>query len=123
MLRAPSRHAAQLLQAAGEAVAHALELSEPEQGWSTDGRTFAALGAGRGDIGEGVGEDRRDLALEPCDLRLQRLPRGPLGRSDRAPIRGEGITIGRPGRRGPSRDISIDYLLLALVHIRLLPAD
>jgi len=64
----------QILQTAGEPIARALELGEVEQarprrGLPARSRTAAA---GRGDIGERVHDDLRELALEPGDLRLQR---------------------------------------------------
>jgi hypothetical protein len=71
VLRAPSRHAAQFLQATGQSVAHALQLSEPEQAGTADCPIFEAHCARRGDIGERGGQNRRKLALEPRDLLLQ----------------------------------------------------
>jgi hypothetical protein len=64
-----------LLHAGGQPVARALELLEAEQARSEDRLT---CGSGRGDVGKAAGHDRRELVLEPCDLRPQRTPRGAL---------------------------------------------
>jgi len=88
VLGAPRGGAAELLQPSRKPVAHALELTEIEQ-------ARAAVGLARSDspggarherlagaeIRKGVGEDARDVLLEPRDLCLQRAPGGPLGRA------------------------------------------
>jgi len=75
VLDAHGRQAAELGHTAGQPVARALELLEAQKA-----RAGGRLGAGarRGDVREAVGHDRRQLALEPCHLRPQRLSRGAL---------------------------------------------
>jgi hypothetical protein len=74
---------AQLLQATGEAVARALELLEAEQARGVDPGGF---GARRRDEGKGLGDDRRELALELSDLRPQRVSRRTLTVASDGPV-------------------------------------
>jgi hypothetical protein len=70
---------AQLLKASCERVASALELIEAEQrGAARAGLVAASVAAGGFDERESIGDDRRELALEPVDLGAQRPPRLPL---------------------------------------------
>jgi hypothetical protein len=66
VLEAIGREPAKLLHAAGEPVTRALELREARQAGSGQRRVS---GARRGYVREGLGDDRRELALEPGDLR------------------------------------------------------
>jgi len=66
MLAALSRVAAQLVHTAGEPVAQPLELLEAEQARTAPEVLRGA--ARRGDMRERLGDDRRQLALEPCHL-------------------------------------------------------
>jgi hypothetical protein len=75
----------QLLQARGEPVAQALELREAEQRGAETARLLGAgvvashfCASGGGDIWESLGDDRRELTLEPCDLGPQRSSRRTL---------------------------------------------
>jgi hypothetical protein len=80
--------APQVLHAAGEAVAQQLELLEAEQAGAAEGlaggsgragEAVRRTGAGAGrEARKGVGDDVRELTLEPRDLRLQRPARGAL---------------------------------------------
>ncbi len=85
MARASLGERAQLLHAAREAVARELELAEARQA-----RRAAATRRGRrrGDVREGLGDDRRQLVLEPRYLRAQRAPRGALALRDGRPGNG-----------------------------------
>jgi len=84
---------AQLLDLCCEPVAHTLELPEIQQR-----RTLLRAGReGRSDVGEALADDRRELALEPRDLRLQRFPRRTLGVGRaRAAILEDRSTVCRP---------------------------
>jgi hypothetical protein len=69
--------AAEILQTCGEPVAAALERGEVEQAGS-GGVADRSTGQRR-DVGEAVGDERRELTLQTRDLRPQRAPRGSLG--------------------------------------------
>jgi hypothetical protein len=75
VLGALGRQPAELLDAAGQLIARALERLQAEQARTDD---VGACAARRRDVREPRGHDRRKLALEPCDLRPQRAPRGAL---------------------------------------------
>jgi hypothetical protein len=87
-LDAPLLAAPQVLDAAGEAVAHQLQLLEAQQAGTPEGlaggsgrarEVVRRTGAGAGrEAREPVRDDARQLALEPRDLRLQRAARGAL---------------------------------------------
>jgi hypothetical protein len=67
---------AQLLKAPGQGVAGALELIEPQERRPVAGALPRGRGRGRGRYErEALGDDRRELALEPSDLGAQRLAR------------------------------------------------
>jgi hypothetical protein len=66
----------QLLKTPGERVAGALECIEPQQRRAMVGSLAEAVPSGSGgDEREPLGDDRRELPLEPCDLCAQRAPR------------------------------------------------
>jgi hypothetical protein len=75
VLGALGRQPAKLLHATGQLIARSLELLQAEQMRTDEG---LSCGAGRGDEGKPLGDDRRELALEPCHLRPQRAPGGAL---------------------------------------------
>jgi hypothetical protein len=96
-----ARAQAQLLQLRREPVARALELAQVEQH-----RAAAAGGLGAGHrphVGEASGDERRQLALEPCDLPAQGAPGGALAvLDDGDPAVREiavGLATGPVGRR------------------------
>jgi hypothetical protein len=64
LLRTP----AQILYTPGELVAQALELPEAEQARPADSGSAGR----RADVRKAVGDDRRHLPLEPCNLLAQR---------------------------------------------------
>jgi hypothetical protein len=118
---------AQILHASGELIARALELFEARQrGAAGEFRTPR----GRGDVGEGPGDDARQLALELCDLRPQRCACPTL--ADRV------LGLGRAGLQrvghgciplaasalGPTgAGVAIDHVLLGMAQARLLSAE
>jgi hypothetical protein len=75
VLGALAREPAKLLHAARQLVARSLELLQAEQ---TRAGEDLRRGIRRGDEGKPLGDDRRELALELCDLPPQRAPRGAL---------------------------------------------
>ena len=75
VLGAPVGEPAELLHPRGQLIARALELTQAQQARPGDSRRHRS---GRLDVGKAVGDDRRQLALEPCHLRPQRLSRGAL---------------------------------------------
>ena len=78
MLGALAREATNVLHPPGEPVARALELLEAEQARPAE-RLGAQIARGVGrDVRKAAGDDLRELALEPRDLRSQRTPRGAL---------------------------------------------
>src|SRR5262249_37178404 len=78
-------------------VALSLELLEAQQARAAEG---IARGGGSGDVGKPLRQDRRQLALEPRDLRTQRAPRRAF----------TGLAVA-------DRD-AFDHWLLALAHPR-----
>jgi len=77
VLGAPVGEPAELLHPRGQLIARALELTQAQQARPDDRLRHRA---GRLDVGKAVGDDRRELALEPCDLVAQRTPRRTLAR-------------------------------------------
>ncbi len=87
----------QLLHLRGELVAHALQLPEIQQR-----RTLLRTGGDDlGDVGEPVRDDPLQLALQPRDLRPQRLARRPLrlGRAGDPAIERPGVDRPAAARR------------------------
>jgi hypothetical protein len=119
VLGAAGGEAAQLLHARGQRVARALELPQVEQ--APAGRRLRGPVRG-GDVRERVGDDRRELALQPCDLPAQRRARTALGGP--APLGQRAVLMGllvarRGGDRRPARGSPrIDHLLLSLGHFQ-----
>jgi hypothetical protein len=108
VLDALGREPAELLHPARQLIARPLELLQAEQAWPHDG---AVCGAGRADVREPAGHDRRQLALEPSDLRPQRAPRGALTGPDAIIPRGglgELRAIERLRLGGIARSAAID---------------
>jgi hypothetical protein len=82
VLGAGARQRAQLFDLSGQLIARALEVRQIQQ-------QRPGLPTGRGrrrDVREAVDHDRSQLALEPCDLRLQRLPGRSLGVARAIPL-------------------------------------
>jgi hypothetical protein len=113
----------QLLDRDGEAVAHALELSEVEQ--HRPAARDAGHTGGRGDVRKALGDDRGTLALESRDLSPQRRPCGTLTAlvSHQASIaleRFAGATVAWGIEQSLTGAFSIALLLLVVGHTRLL---
>jgi hypothetical protein len=71
MLDAALRKPAQVLGAAGQSVAHPLQLLQCEQARATNGFATEGRNICRGEVRERVGNDRRALALDLSDLHPQ----------------------------------------------------
>ena len=77
VLDAPVGEPAKLLNPCGQPVARSLELAQAQQTRPNDRLRHRG---GRRDVGKAIGDDRRELTLEPCDLLAQRAPRRALAR-------------------------------------------
>ena len=96
VLGAPVRQPAELRDAAREPVARSLELLQAEQAGPD---VALRCGHRRGDERKPLGDDRRVLVLEPCELGPQRAPRGAL--ADLGACALTAIESEQSKRRGP----------------------
>jgi hypothetical protein len=122
VLGALPREPAKLLHTPGQPVARSLELLQAEQAWAGED---LLRGIRRGDEGKPLGDDRRELALEPRDLRPQRAPRRALAvastvRGGRGGDLRSSSSSGRLGDRLADRSSAVDDWLLGLGHAQLL---